>query len=305
MKTKVAERMRARKLRATGKSLNEIVRLLRVSKSSVSIWVRDVQLTSQQRLQLKERERSGAERGRKAFVSRWAAYRILHPKPIKGPRWPQRSVEEFFDTWTSEMAYVLGYFAADGTMYRNKRGSCYVGFTSTDLELVETVKRIMNTTNAIEEYQSRFDHHKRRYTLQIGSKKIYKRLQELGFTPNKSLTLRFPPVPDNVIAHFIRGYFDGDGCITIGRYKLTGKQIVHASFVSGSKKFLAVAQRRLSETGTMGKGSLYSHGKTAYMLRYGKNDARQLYKFMYPTNVPHLGRKKQRFEEIFEKGPVA
>lgn len=46
----------------------------------------------------------------------------------------QRFIETFFDSWSSDMAYVLGFFAADGHMYKNKNGSCYVCFTSTEPE---------------------------------------------------------------------------------------------------------------------------------------------------------------------------
>lgn len=43
------ERDKARELRRAGMSMNEIVRTLGVSKASVSLWVRDVILTSEQR----------------------------------------------------------------------------------------------------------------------------------------------------------------------------------------------------------------------------------------------------------------
>lgn len=41
-------------------------------------------------------------------------------------------------------------------------------------------------------------------------------MAELGIYPNKSLTVQFPEyIPNNLISHFVRGYFDGDGCISI------------------------------------------------------------------------------------------
>ena len=51
-KAKVDERERARELRAEGRSLNEIAATLGVSKSSVSVWCRDVFLTEEQRAAL-------------------------------------------------------------------------------------------------------------------------------------------------------------------------------------------------------------------------------------------------------------
>ncbi|MBQ0113545.1 MAG: LAGLIDADG family homing endonuclease, partial [Bacteroidales bacterium] len=50
------------------------------------------------------------------------------------------------------------------------------------------------------------------------NEKICRDLNNLGCTPNKSLTLKFPNediLPKEYIRHFIRGYFDGDGCIHI------------------------------------------------------------------------------------------
>ncbi len=44
--------------------------------------------------------------------------------------------QDFFKTWSPEMAYVLGYFAADGSMIQNKRGGHFIEFTSTDAVLI-------------------------------------------------------------------------------------------------------------------------------------------------------------------------
>ncbi len=52
---KRAERDKALVLRSQGKSLNEIVKILNVSKASVSLWVRNVALTEAQRQQLTAR----------------------------------------------------------------------------------------------------------------------------------------------------------------------------------------------------------------------------------------------------------
>jgi hypothetical protein len=52
---KTNERELARALRAEGRSIREITRLVGVSKSSVSLWVRDIELTSEQHDALRER----------------------------------------------------------------------------------------------------------------------------------------------------------------------------------------------------------------------------------------------------------
>ncbi len=80
-------------------------------------------------------------------------------------RWPKRDVETFFDIWNPKMAYILGYFASDGTMYKNKRSSHYVAFTSTDKELITLVKSITKISNKIEVYRAKGEKNwKLRYT---------------------------------------------------------------------------------------------------------------------------------------------
>ena len=49
---KVEEKNRAIGLRKQGKSMNEIVKEIGVSKASVSLWVRDVVLTKNQKIGL-------------------------------------------------------------------------------------------------------------------------------------------------------------------------------------------------------------------------------------------------------------
>lgn len=52
------EQKRARSLRRKGTSLNEIARELGVSKASVSVWVRDIELSEQQKKKISARGRS-------------------------------------------------------------------------------------------------------------------------------------------------------------------------------------------------------------------------------------------------------
>jgi transcriptional regulator with XRE-family HTH domain len=75
---KTDERVRARELRAEGWSVKEIQRAIGVSRSSVSLWVRDVALTGSQRRRLELRSKAGpliaAERKAAAARERRRAY---------------------------------------------------------------------------------------------------------------------------------------------------------------------------------------------------------------------------------------
>ena len=187
-------------------------------------------------------------------------------------------------------------------MYRNKRGSHYVGFVSTDKELVEIVKNLMGATNAIEVYRSPHQNYQLRYTLQIGSKRLYQRLVDLGFTPRKSLTLTLPQIPDKLLGHFVRGYLDGDGCVVVHRYKPRNRPGITKSFclkfTSGSRMFLESLRVQINRAASVSIGTLLTRGPTHFVLQYGVRDSRQLYNFLYPTNtVPCLQRKHEKFKQ--------
>ena len=230
--------------------------------------------------------------------------------PKRSRRWPKRNVETFFNSWSPNMAYILGYFASDGCMYQNKRGSCYISFTSTDIELIELVKQLMGVSNRVERYQSPKKTWKIRYVLQIGSKKLYERLLRIGFTSNKSLTLIFPEVPDEMLAHFLR-YFDGDGCATFNdRLRKDRNNMIYSNllirFTCGNQNFLKTIQTKLKFALGI-QGSLFPHGATAYDLAYSTQDVIKLYSFLYPNaGVPCLRRKQvilsRGIQEKYSKG---
>lgn len=300
MLTKVTEKIKARILRQEGLSIKEIAKTLKVAKSSVSIWVRNIKLTSTQAKRLKEREWLGALKGRQKQIEKWRRYRLLHPKISKGPRWPKRTVENFFDSWSPKAAYILGYFSADGCMYVNNRGSCYIGFTSIDQEQIIGIKNMLKISNKIEERPPK-SNNKRAYTIQLGSKKIFQKLLSLGLTPNKSLTLKLPNIPTYLIGHFLRGYFDGDGCASLRIFAKKNKlyKTLSIRLTSGSYQFLHNLHSKLIQALDLQGGYIYAKQDKSSELVYSKRDVEKLYNFMYNhSNIFYLKRK----QKILKKG---
>lgn len=146
--------------------------------------------------------------------------------------------ENFFKEWNREMAYVLGFFAADGSMYRTKRGTHFIEFQITDRNLLYEIRKILGSNHKIS-IRNRGEGYKTIYRLQIGSKGIFNDLSAHGFTQNKSKIMRLPALlPQKYLAHFIRGYFDGDGNVHFGIYmrkvRKTQTQSFTTRFTSGS-----------------------------------------------------------------------
>jgi intein-encoded DNA endonuclease-like protein len=197
--------------------------------------------------------------------------------------------QDFFKKWTPEMAYVLGFFAADGSMIKNSRGGYYIEFNITDWIVLE---HIQNVTGSIHKITTRAPdarnkaHWKQLHRLQIGSKQWFEDLTTLGFSQHKSTTLTFPEVPKRYFADFTRGYFDGDGCVYFKEHWSKERSrmiwVFTTHFTSGSRKFLEVLHEKLKKCGVM--GGRIATKERGYELIFSRNDSLALYRLMYHTN---------------------
>ena len=209
--------------------------------------------------------------------------------------------QSFFSKWTPAMAYVLGYFAADGSMIENKRGGHFIEFTSTDAVLIENLQAVTGSNHRVA-VRVRGGNSKIAYRLQIGSNKWFRDLEKLGFTPSKSTTLRFPKMPTSFLGDFIRGYFDGDGCVYSAYLKYADRNqkrwTVQTLFTSGSLGFLRSLHNILKSHGVRG-GSIKSKLR-GYELVFSHQDSLALYQLMYhtgPVSDLYLPRKREKLEQ--------
>ena len=181
------------------------------------------------------------------------------------------------------MAYVLGYFTADGNMIMHKNGGCYIEFSSNDYELIERTKKYLKSGHKITRRIRRHDLDPQ-YRIQIGSKDIFNDLLKLGLTPNKSKTIRLPKIPKEFFFDFVRGYFDGDGCAYLGKHWAKDRKktrwIFNIRFSSGSLDFLHDLWKELKKHGISG-GYVYDKNGRGYELVFSWLRGINLCKFMY------------------------
>lgn len=201
------------------------------------------------------------------------------------------------------MAYVLGFFAADGYMTVNKRGGQFWCISITDEELLKTIKKVIKSEHKISIKIGK-GNEKDLYRLQIGSIKMCDDLRVLGFNERKTKSLAIPNVPDKYFCHFVRGYFDGDGHVWIGvinKERKTKHIVIQTVFTSCSEKFLENIQIRLGKN-YIPKGVLSKGKGNFYRLTYSIFGSLKLYNFMYNMgDTPlFLKRKKDVFEEFIK-----
>ena len=202
------------------------------------------------------------------------------------------------------MAYVLGFFAADGNMMKSKRGNHYISFYSTDHHIIKDIRERLGSNHKIGVRVSANLKWRDMYNLQIGSKEMFNDLLVLGMTPNKSKTLKFPCIPELYFNDFLRGYFDGDGHVSWGIYprknRPTLQKALIVGFTSGSYEFLADLHIALKNKDIVNKGSLFTKKSSYSCLQFSKSDSLSIYDCLYktPSSGLYLPRKKKVFDQF-------
>lgn len=116
---------------------------------------------------------------------------------------------------TPNKAYILGLLYADGNNHIN-HNSITISLQEQDLHILQSIKKELEyegpiRLNPLHEKNKKY---KNQWVLCINDEHMSNQLKQLGVVNNKSLILTFPEfIPDNLLSHFIRGYFDGDGNI--------------------------------------------------------------------------------------------
>jgi hypothetical protein len=121
--------------------------------------------------------------------------------------------EDFFKTWTHEMAWILGLFVTDGHVHNESHSIC---FSQKDERILHLIAKFMDADYVL----TPFGKTKTTPTLIINSKEIKKDLELMGITSRKSLIVPFPTVPEEYLASFVRGVIDGDGWVGSEGYQM-------------------------------------------------------------------------------------
>lgn len=203
--------------------------------------------------------------------------------------------ENFFEKIDSEQkAYILGFIFADGCIVECKYTNVLrIVLAEKDYLHLEKIRDIVAPTYNINTSDSCKKHFncQTAFIFSVGNNKICSDLMTHGCTPRKSLTLTFPTtVPDNLIHHFIRGYFDGDGCVC------TWNKKTYFSLL-GTYEFLKSIQNIFERFLNVNKNSILVYPRSkAHTIYYGaKKDIRSIREYFYHDATIYLQRKYDSF----------
>lgn len=219
---------------------------------------------------------------------------------------------------TERKAYFLGLIYADGSVIENKTGrqlQLSLTLQEEDSYLLDEIckdikpKKIINIANPPQIIENGWN---KRAVFKVSSDEICNSLIKLGCPPRKSVEgMYFPDIPKELEHHFIRGFFDGDGCIYLkkskNKYKRKTDYFIKnsyrdkiykkISFYSTSLNFLEECLKRFTDL----KGKPQWRQRLRTIINYvllieHMEDVEEVRKYLYKDATIYMKRKKQKFD---------
>lgn len=194
----------------------------------------------------------------------------------------------FSDIDTEEKAYWLGFILADGCIFRNelriKLNSCDENHLMKFIEFI----------NGVGEVNIQHEVHKSTKNILskvvLVSKDIVNDLEKHGISRNKS-TKEIPNIniDNNLVRHYIRGFFDGDGCITHDLKKIDfASSLIMNEYI----------KRTLIKNLNINDTKILNHGKITKYAIYNKTDKEKVLNYLYANSNIYLDRKYDLYRKF-------
>ena len=234
---------------------------------------------------------------------------VLRKLGITRPNGTQAKINhDYFENIDSEhKAYWLGFIYADGSITKKvyEKGSytyrLRMELMFEDKYILEQMALDLESDLKPKEYYNNTSHfegyNKPKHTAYImfSSKKMGEDLVKLGVMPNKTLILKsLPSIPDNLMKHFIRGYFDGDGSVY-----LTKDNTIKTAFY-GTHDFINSIQDFLIKELDLTKKKITDQKEAnVSFVGMAKQESEKIYHYMYDEATIFLNRKYEKYNKYF------
>jgi len=209
---------------------------------------------------------------------------------------------------TEEKAYWLGFMYADGcvrVVYEpTYSAEVCIRLYAGDAEHLRKFNKSLNGNIPVTftERICSFNN-KPQYSCSIRcySTEMAEDLISYGCIPNKTFNIELPMLPDNLYRHFLRGYFDGDGCITLRSRK---RKDLRMDYCSGSKKMLEQIRELLFKYDI--KSYLNNDKENTYKLVIcGLQNVDKMIHYLYDDSTIYLDRKFYKTKQLYQENNIA
>jgi hypothetical protein len=208
--------------------------------------------------------------------------------------------KDFFTHINDEnSAYWLGFLYADGNISEgNRRKRLNVRLSKKDIGHLYKFTNDLNSNIPINEYKSKIKN--KEYdacSITLNSTKICNDLISHGIVPNKTYMDDFPYIKDDYLfIHFLRGVWDGDGCIYYEDYFKNRNFRVSLELTSNNSKFLKHIKKRLADFNI--NSNIYKHGENECLKIFNLEDCKKMCNLIYKNSKVYLERKYKKQKEI-------
>lgn len=200
--------------------------------------------------------------------------------------------------WDNKLSYCVGLLASDGNLSKDGR---HIVFVSKDIDLIKTFKICFGLKNKIANKNSGYNKNGKYYYIQFGNVKLYRWLNNIGITANKSKTIGILKIPNKYFFDFLRGLLDGDGCVTSFKHPESKHLQIRVKFCSANKDFLIWLESKiynlLSLSGKIGTIP------RVFELIYYKYSSIKLLKKIYRKSTVFLNRKFEKTRILLSNEP--
>lgn len=243
------------------------------------------------------------------ILSRTMSAIELKAKRLGLKKYPYICDYHYFDEIdTEEKAYWLGFLTADGWINKNDKTNS--GVTGIELQYgdIDHLKKFNKSIGGNYQITDRWktcpistkDPEKKHHMccIRIFSITMYNTLKKLGFGNDKSFDCQMPTLPENLVRHYIRGYFDGDGCFCFTN------QSFGVSFITASRALCdgLVQTLTLSDITTSTSITVSDFGTTMYRPEIHKlGDKIKFLDWIYQDCNIYLDRKYKKYLKVKEK----
>jgi DNA-binding transcriptional regulator WhiA len=209
--------------------------------------------------------------------------------------------EDYFELIdTPEKAYFLGFIFADGCLIDNPKEYRY----KLNIKIHNKDEYILKKFISLLDSEVKIWRSNNRDICEIGfsSKKMINDLKNIGLHQNKTYTIYYPKIDEKIERHFLRGYFDGDGCIRINEDKRDHSKRGDLRIVGGSVKFIETLNERMGKLFGVNVNKLYGPKNKRYKFIgwAGMSDIERIYNGFYSDTDLFLTRKKIIFDEVID-----
>ena len=208
--------------------------------------------------------------------------------------------EKYFDIIDTDLkAYFLGFLSADGNINNSRKSLILnISIQYKDKYILEKFLQELEADYEIKVY------HEGYASLFIGNNYLCKTLSKYNVVPKKSSIYEPKNIPKEFIPAFIKGFFDGDGCISGVRVDDEGKYDInkYKCRITGNKNSMRTFKEYLKDLNIDSNFRKLKDGKSyeIYEVAIFKND--DIYKFakIYKSVDFGIKRKLKRFDNFIK-----